>query len=61
MIQIYLNVDENGNVKNWLKGRDVIPEEPFEYFFVTNVQEAMFDEDLSIEKCQAWQDETFKK
>lgn len=59
MIQIYLNLNEDGKVISWLRGRNIIPQEPYDLFFLTNETEAMEDEELTVEKCREWQEKSF--
>ena len=33
---VYVNVDENGNIKNSLMGLNIIPDKQYDYYFLVN-------------------------
>ncbi|MFD1450825.1 hypothetical protein [Oceanobacillus sojae] len=59
-ILVYVNTNENGEITSKIAGKNTIPTEPYQYFFMTNNEEALTSIDATLEDYKRWQQEDFE-
>ena len=56
-IQVFVNLDGQGNIIEIAAGINLAPGKPYDRFFVVSNQEALTRMDLTISELEQWQQE----